>query len=156
MTTPAERADPARQARIAALRADLAIMRAKQSSTTATQAPTPASQPRPPQPQSPQPPAIPADLLADIDRLRAAGLACFVVSVTLTPTTPTPAYQPPREIAAAEIAMLDARDPMRTLHQCQRAYAQRGQPVPQRLVENLRAAARDEAARRRRISRRGA
>uniref|UniRef100_D5X4Y1 Uncharacterized protein n=1 Tax=Thiomonas intermedia (strain K12) TaxID=75379 RepID=D5X4Y1_THIK1 len=113
--------DAARQARIAALRAAVAREQRHGSQD------------------------LPAALQADLQGLRAAGL-----DFTILPgePTPKPAPRPARTITAAEVAGLDARDPMRTLHQYQRAYAALGKSVPVGIVENLRAAARDQALRR--------
>lgn len=88
--------------------------------------------------------SLPPALQADLQALRAAGLAC-----TIVPSTPAPPPRPARVMTMEDVAMLDARDPMRTLYQYQRAYSVLGQPVPQHLVESLRHAMRDEQISRR-------
>lgn len=89
---------------------------------------------------------LPEALQADLDALHAAGLRFTVLSISPAP----PPQAPSREITADEIAHLDAADPMRTLHQYQRYYSQRGQPMPQHLIAALRIAAADSQKKRRR------
>jgi hypothetical protein len=91
---------------------------------------------------------LPADLAADLQALRAAGLS-FAVS----PEPPLPQPRPARTLTWADVSHLDVRDPRRTLYQYQLTYTAKGRPVPQSIVGNLRAAARDDLRRQRRSSR---
>jgi hypothetical protein len=95
----------------------------------------------PPQPTPSD--ALPEALRADIAALRAVGL-----DVHVRLESPLPGTQPARVLAWADVERLDARDPRRTLYQYQRAYASLDQTVPAAIVENLRAAARDDHRRR--------
>lgn len=120
--------------RIAALRA------AYQAERAAARAPVPV-------PVTAPPDLLPTDLQSDLEALRAAGIEFTILRIA-----PTPPPSPAREVGADEVAGLDARDPRRALHLYQRAFARLGRPVPAAIVCNLRAAARDERARRLRFA----
>ncbi len=89
------------------------------------------------------PDLLPTDLQSDLEALRAAGIEFTILRIA-----PMPPISPAREVGADEVAGLDARDPRRALHLYQRAFARLGRPAPAAIVGNLRAAARDERARR--------
>jgi hypothetical protein len=93
--------------------------------------------------------ALPPDLLAEAQALQSA-LSVYGIASTITPSTPAQPTRPARVIVAEEVAGLDARDPKRTLYLYQRAFALRGEAVPQHITDALRAAARDETGRQKR------